>query len=104
VPETNLLQDLQGGDGRWATTTKCMGNDAKERMSGVLSKRHDGDPRIVTRGQYFARSPEVRETTSPDAVRLTDNLGKFFQGGEPGQDCRFSEFPCTNFRQRTALA
>ena len=97
-PETYLLQDLYSGDGRWAAATKCMGNNTKERMSDIFSKRRDGDPRVVTGGQLFARDPEVRETTSSDAVRLADNLGKFLQGGEPGQDCRFRKFPYTHFR------
>lgn len=53
-----------------------------------------GDPRVVTRGQFFARDPGVRETTGSGAVRLADYLGKFFQRGETGQDGRFCEFSC----------
>lgn len=35
---TNLLQDLYGTDGRWATATKCMGNDTEDRTSDVSLK------------------------------------------------------------------
>ena len=85
--ETNLLQDFYGGDGRWAGATKCMRDNTKERTSDICPKGRSGDPRVVTRGQFLARSPEIGETTNSDVVRPADDLGEFFQGGEPGQDC-----------------
>lgn len=94
-PETDLFQDFYGGDGRWAAAAKCMGNDTRKRILDVYSKRRNQDLRVVTRGQLFARGPEVCETTGSDTVRLVYDLRKFFQGGESRQDCRLGELPCT---------
>jgi len=64
-----------------------MRDNTKECTLDVRPKGRSGDPRVVTRGQFLARSPETGETASSDVVRPADDLGKLFQGGEPGQDC-----------------
>jgi len=87
IPETNLLQGSYGGDGSRGVATECMGNNTEEHTSDVCPRGHSGDPRVVTSGRSFTRTLEVVGTTSTDFVPLANDLGEFFQGGEPSQDC-----------------